>query len=118
MRRGIILPERTPVLDLPAFDRFARFLKACIGGQVVLQGPAPNASAVGLELESAEQFAGGRVVGRRWIGTQESVEQFGHLARPKSSVVSPREPRNPAFNPALGTGTQILAVELVKTSSG
>jgi len=51
VRRGIILPERTQIPDLPAFESFGFSLVACVRSQLVLERPATDTGAVGFEIE-------------------------------------------------------------------
>ena len=55
VRGGVVLPEGTEVAGLPAFDGFGRGFVAGVGGQLVGDGPAADAGAVGGKLEAAVQ---------------------------------------------------------------
>jgi hypothetical protein len=46
----VVLPERAQITDLPAFDGFGRGLVTGVRCQVVLDGPAADAGAVGFEI--------------------------------------------------------------------
>jgi hypothetical protein len=105
MRRGIVLPERAPVLDLPAFDGLVSLLVARIRGQMVFESPTPNAGPVGLEVEAPEQFAGRGIVGRGRLGTEQLGEQIGYLSRPKRGMISSGEARNPALQALFDAGS-------------
>jgi hypothetical protein len=65
--RGVVLPEGTVVAGLPAFDGFGRGFVAGVGREVVFEGPAADAGAVGLEVQAAVEFAGDGAVGGRWL---------------------------------------------------
>ena len=66
VRGGVVLPERAEVADLPAANGFKRLLVAGVGGEVVGDGPAADAGAIGFEGKAAEQFACEGAVGRPW----------------------------------------------------
>lgn len=65
VRRGIVLPERAEVADLPSADRFCGFFVASVRSEFVSDSPSADGGAVGLEIEAAEQFAGDGAVGGR-----------------------------------------------------
>ena len=65
MRAGVVLPERAQIPGLPAFDGFGGGFVAGVGGELVLDGPTPDAGTVGFEVEPAMEFAGTGAV-RRW----------------------------------------------------
>jgi len=67
MRTGVVLPQRPQIAGLPAFDRFWRGLVAGVWSELVLDGPAANAGAVGFEAEAAVEFAGTGAVGGGWF---------------------------------------------------
>ena len=54
MRAGVVLPKRTVVASLPAFDGLARGFVAGIWGELIFDGPAADTGAVGFEVEAAE----------------------------------------------------------------
>ena len=67
VRAGVVLPEGAQIAGLPAFDGFGRGFAAGVRGELVFDGPAANAGAVGFKLEPAVEFAGaGAVRGRRF----------------------------------------------------
>jgi len=113
MGAGVVLPERAQVASLPAFDGFGGGFVAGVGGELVLDGPAPDAGAVGFEVEPAMEFAGTGAVGRRWFGSEEFFEQRQNLRRPSRMMRPARQAGRPSFSTALGTGGQILGAELV-----
>src|SRR5438876_6301528 len=88
VRGGIILPESAQVTGLPAFDRFGFGLEASIRGQLILYRPATNTRTVGLEIESAKQFARRSAVGGGRFRGKQLFEQMADLQRPIRAVVS------------------------------
>ena len=67
------MPEGTVVAGLPAFDGFGRGFVAGVRGEFVFEGPAPDAGAIGFEVQAAVEFAGDARVGAgRFCG-----EEFG-----------------------------------------
>lgn len=82
MGRGIILPEGAVIAGLPAFDGFGKGLGAGVGGQLMFDGPAADAGAVGFEVEAAMQFAGGGAVGGGRFGGEEFGDQVGDFGGP------------------------------------
>ena len=67
VRRGIVLPERAEVADLPSADGFGGPFVASVRSEIVSDSPTANGGTVSLEIEAAEQFAGdGAVGGRRF----------------------------------------------------
>jgi len=85
---GVVLPEGAEVAGLPAFDGFGRGLVAGVGGELVFDGPAADAGAVGLEVEAAVEFAGGGAVGGRGLGGEEFGEQGGDGVGPGRVVIT------------------------------
>ena len=75
-------PEGAEVAGLPAFEGFWGLLVAGVGGEVVLDSPAAEAGAVGLELEAAMAFGSAGAVGGRRLGGEESFEPIGLQGRP------------------------------------
>jgi hypothetical protein len=63
VRGGIVLPEGTVIAGLPAFDGFGRGFVAGVGGELMGDGPAADAGAVGVEVETTMGFTGGGTVG-------------------------------------------------------
>jgi hypothetical protein len=72
---GVGLPKRAIIAGLPAFDGFGRGFVAGVRGQLIFAGPAPDAGAIGLEVEPPMSFAGGGTVGGGRFGGQEFGEQ-------------------------------------------
>lgn len=117
MGAGVVLPERSQVAGLPAFDGFGGGFVAGIGGKLVLDGPAADAGAVGFEVEPTMEFAGAGAVGRGWFGGEEFFEQRENFRRPGGLMIAAGTSGRPRLGLALGTSTEILAVELVKTGA-
>ena len=116
MRGGIVLPERTPVAHLPAFDGFGSRFIASIWSQVVGLGPTADTGPVGLKLEAPQQFAGGSVVGGGWLGTEQALKQLRHLRWPIGGMIAAGKSGSPTLRLPLSTGTQIFTVEVMKTT--
>src|ERR1017187_8400856 len=93
MGTGIVLPERAPVANLPAFDGLRGLFIASVWGLVVLESPAAHAGAVGLEAQAAVEFAGGGAVGGGRLGGQELGEQGGDWGGPVRMVIRSEERR-------------------------
>jgi len=104
MGAGIILPEGAVVAGLPAFDRLGRGFEAGVGGQIVFNGPAANAGAVGGEVEAAVEFAGGGAVGGGRFGGEQFGQRGGHFRWPRRKVIAPRKAGGPGLRMALSTG--------------
>ena len=54
MGADVVLPQSAFLASLPAFDRLGSGFVAGIRGEVVWDGPAANAGAVGFEVEAAQ----------------------------------------------------------------
>lgn len=63
VRRGIVLPERPEVADLPSADGFIGLFVVSIRSEFVSDSPSADGGTVGLEIEAAEQLAGDGAVG-------------------------------------------------------
>ena len=116
MRGGVGLPERAEVADLPAADGLGGLFVTGVWGEVAGDGPAADAGAVGLEIETAEQFAGDGTAGRARRGTEQPGGQSQGLRGPVWMMVAPRTPRLPGVGLLLRTGAKIIGAKLVKTS--
>ena len=101
------MPESAVVAGLPAFDWFARGFEAGVGGQIVLDGPAADAGAVGGEVEAAVEFAGGGAVGGGWLGGQEFGEQIQDGLRPSRIMVAAGKAWGPSVGAALGASAEV-----------
>lgn len=88
MGRGVVLPEGAVVARLPAFDGFGLGFVAGVGGELVCDGPAADAGAVGFEVEAAVEFAGDGAVGARRFGAEEFGGQREGFGGPIGMVIS------------------------------
>jgi len=118
VRSGVILPEGTEVADLPAFDGLGWLFVASVGGQLLGDGPAADAGAVGFEVQPAQEFAGAGTVGGGRLGGEQRGELGGDCGRPVGLVIAAGVARDPGLDLALGGGAQIVAVEFVEAGSG
>ena len=87
VRGGIVLPEGTVIAGLPAFDGFGSGFVAGVGGEVMGDGPAADAGAVGFEVEPTMGFTGGGAVGGRWLGGEQFGDQGGDFSGPFRLVI-------------------------------
>ena len=117
MGTGIVLPERAPIANLPAFDGLRGLLVASVWGLVVLESPAADAGTVGLEPQAAVEFTGGGAVGGGRLGGQELGEQGGDWGGPVRMMIAAGTAGRPSVSLAVGTGVEVVAVELVEVSS-
>jgi hypothetical protein len=118
VRGGVVLPEGAQVTGLPAFDGLGRLFVAGVWGQVVFEGPAADAGAIGWEVEAAEQFAGASAVGGGGLGRQEGGELGRDFERPAGAVIPAGGAGSPELGTALGASAQILGVEFVEAGFG
>ena len=114
MGRGVILPERSVVTSLPTPDRFADLFVARVGSQLMDDGPAPDAGAMGAEVEATKQFAGYRAVRRGRLGRKKLARQGGDLRGPVRVMSAAREPWLPLGRAALRAGFEIFAIQLIE----
>lgn len=114
VRRGVVLPERAVIAGLPAFDGFGRGLVAGIRSELVFDGPAADAGAVGFEMEAAEQFAGDGAVGARRFSREEFGGQGGNFGGPLRMMVAAGESWRPGLRVAGRTSAEILGVQFVE----
>ena len=114
MRAGVILPEGTVVADLPAFDGFARGFVAGVGSELMCEGPAADAGAVGGEVEAAVEFTGSGAVGGGRFGGEEFGEQRGHFSGPVRVMITARQTGRPGLDVALSAGEQVVGKEFIK----
>ena len=117
MGRGVVLPERAVVAGLPAFDGFSGGFVTGVGVELVGDGPAADAGAVGFEVKPAVEFTGGSTVGGGRLGGEEFGEQRRHFGGPVGVMIAAGQSGRPGFRAALGTGAEILAVELVEAGA-
>jgi len=113
VRAGIVLPEGAVVAGLPAFDGLGGLLVARVGGETVGEGPAADGGAVGSDLESAVEFAGGGAVAAGRFGGQEFGEEGGGFGGPVRMVITAGTAWRPSVGAALGTGPEVVGAELV-----
>ena len=116
MRRGVVLPEGAVVAGLPAFDGLGGGVVAGVGRELVCDGPAADAGAVGFKLEAAVEFAGDGTVGRRGIGGEKFGGQRGGFRRPVGVVIAAGKSGGPYLGPALCAGEQVIGAELVEAA--
>jgi hypothetical protein len=114
MGRGIVLPERPVVAGLPAFNGLRRSLVTGVRGQMVVERPAANTGAVGLEVEAAVQFTGGSAVRRGWFTGKEPGQQSMDRGWPVGVMVSAGSAWRPSSVQALSAGAQVVGTELVE----
>jgi len=108
---GVILPECPQIAGLPAFHGFGDLFVTGVWGQLVLAGPAADAGAVGFEVESAMEFAGGRTVRRRRFGGKQFGQQGGDFVGPLGMVITAGTSGGPGLTGAFGASGQILAIQ-------
>lgn len=113
---GVVLPEGAVVAGLPAFDGFGGGFVAGVGSQLMFDGPATDASAVGFEMEAAVEFAGGGAVGGRWFGGEKFSEQGGDFGRPFWVMIATGETGRPGLGVALRAGEQVVGTQLVEAA--
>jgi len=113
---GVVLPEGAEVAGLPASDGFWGLFVAGVRGEVVLDGPAADAGAVDLELETAMEFTGAGAVGGGRSGGEEFCEQFGCFWWPVGVMVAAGSMGCPEVGPTLGAGAQVVGAELVEAA--
>ena len=118
MGAGVVLPDRTVVAGLPAFDGFAEGFVTGVGSEVMFAGPAADTGAVGFEVEATVEFAGDGAVRGRRFGGEEFGGQCGHLGGPVGVVIAAGNPGRPSFDLAVSTGVEVLGEELVKAGTG
>jgi hypothetical protein len=114
---GIVLPESAPVANLPAFDGLRGLLVASVWGLVVLESPAADAGAVGLEAQAAVEFAGGGAVGGGRLGGQEFGEQGGDWGGPVRMMIAAGTAGRPSVGLTVGTGVEVVAIEFVEAGT-
>ena len=114
---GVVLPECAVVAGLPAFDGFGGAFEASVWGQVILDGPAPDAGAVGLELEATEKFAGDGTVGARRFGGEEFGDEGGDVRGPVWMMISAGKSGRPSVGLATGAGPEVSGVQFVEAGT-
>jgi hypothetical protein len=114
VRGGVVLPERPGVAGLPAFDGFGRGVETGVRGEVVLEGPAADAGAVGSQAEAALEFAGTSAVGGGGLGGEQFGEQGRDGGGPRGQMIAARNAGRPSFGLSPGARPQVVGVNLVK----
>jgi hypothetical protein len=115
---GVVLPEGAVVAGLPALDGFGRGFVAGVGSELVFEGPAADAGAVGVEVQAAMQFAGDGAVRARRFGGEELGGQRNGLGGPLGMVIAAGTTRRPGVGVAAGAGAQVVGVEFVEAGTG
>lgn len=113
---GIVLPEGTVITGLPAFDGLGAGFVAGVGGELVREGPAADAGAVGWEVEAALDLTGDGAVGGGRFGGEESGDEVGDFGGPVRVVIAAGDARRPGFGVALSAGEQVVRAQLVETA--
>ncbi len=113
VRGGIVLPEGPVIAGLPAFDGLGGGLGAGVGGELMGEGPAADAGAVGFEVEPTKRLTGGGAVGGRRLGGEPFGDQGGDFRGPVRLVIAARATGRPGFGAALSTGEQVVRAQLV-----
>lgn len=116
VRGGIVLPEGTVIAGLPAFDGFGSGFVAGVGGELMGDGPAADAGAVGFEVETTMSFTGGGAVGGRWLGGEQFGDQGGDFSGPFRLVIAARQTGRPGLGVALSAGEQVVRAQLVEAT--
>jgi hypothetical protein len=116
VRAGVVLPEGAVVAGLPAFDGFGGGFVAGVGGQLMGEGPTPDAGTVGFEVEAAMEFAGGGAVGGRWFGREKFGDQGGHFGGPARVVIAAGQSGRPGLAVALSADEQVVSAQLVEAA--
>src|ERR1041385_1473382 len=106
MRRCVVLPKRSPVLSLPTSNGFGPLLKPGVRRQFVLDRPASDARPICFEPAPPKQFAGRRAVRTRRFGTEQLLQQLGHLSRPVHTMIATGQTRFPSLSLLLSTGAK------------
>ena len=114
MRRSIVLPELADVLHLPAAGRLRFLFRRGIGSQIIFQSPAPDGSPVDFEFLAAQDFGGGKAVGKRRFSRKQFVQQGKHLGGPRFTAIAARTFGRPARDGAAGHGLKITAPKAIK----
>lgn len=114
---GVVLPECAVVAGLPAFDGFGDAFEASVGGQVILDGPAPDAGAVGLELEATEEFAGDGTVGARRFGGEKFGDEGGDVRGPVWMMIAAGKSGRPSIGLAMGAGAEVSGVQFIEAGT-
>ena len=113
VRGGIVLPEGTVIAGWPAFDGFGGGFVAGVGVELMFDGPAADAGAVGFEVEPAMGFTGRGAVGGRGLGGEQFGDQGGDFSGPIRLMIPAGETGRPGVGVALRAGAQVVRAQLV-----
>ena len=113
VRSGIVLPEGSVVAGLPAFDGFGGGFVAGVGVELMCDGPAAEAGAVGFEVEPAMGFTGHGAVRGRWLGGKEFGDQGGDWGGPIRLMIPAGATGRPDVGTALRAGEQVVGAQWV-----
>ena len=116
VRGGIVLPEGPVIAGLPAFDGFGSGFVAGVWRELMFDGPAADAGAVGFEVETTMGFTGRGAVGGRWLGGEQLGDQGGDFRGPVRLVIPARQTGRPGFGVALSAGEQVVRAQLVEAT--
>jgi hypothetical protein len=116
VRGGIVLPAGPVIAGLPAFDGLGSGFGASVGGELMGDGPAADAGAVGFEVETTMGFTGRGAVGGRWLGGEQFGDQGGDFSGPFRLVIAARQTGRPGFGVALSAGEQGVRAQLVEAT--
>ena len=116
VRGGVVWPEGTEVAGLPALDGLGRLFGAGVGGEIVFEGPAADAGAVGFAVEAAEQFAGAGAGGGGRLGGEQRGELGEDRGGPVGVVVAAGSLGCPGVGAALGAGEQVVGAPWVEAA--
>ncbi len=111
------MPKGSPVLSLPAPDRFKGSFESGVRSQVILDRPTADARPVGLELVFTEQFTDHGIVGVGRFGPEQSPNGVGDVGGPGWPMIPAGCSRTPALAVSLSTGTEVIAIEGVKAGA-
>jgi hypothetical protein len=114
--RGVVLPEGTLIAGLPALDGLGRLFVTGVGGQLVFDGPAADAGAVGLKVQTAMEFTGTGAGGGGRLGGEELGQFNDDLGRPVGLVIAAGSARGPGVGVALGAGQQIVGAQWIEAA--
>ena len=83
------------------------------GVELMFDGPAPDAGAVGFEVEPAMGFTGNGTVRGRGLGGKEAGDQGGDFGGPIRLMIPAGETGRPGVGAALSAGAQVVRAQLV-----
>ncbi len=114
---GVVLPQGAVVAGLPAFDGFGRGFVPGVGSELMGQGPAADAGAIGLGMAAAPEFTGVGAVGAGRFGAEELGEQRGGFGGPVRVMIAPGESGRLGFGTAVSASEQVVGAQLVAAAS-